>query len=79
MAFPWLVVAWVALTVLSYVLRPKATQQASPTPGELEGTTVDTSSDVPVLFGTRLITKTNCIWYGDVGTTAIVSCSGGKK
>ncbi|MBV5305555.1 MAG: hypothetical protein J0652_02555 [Desulfobulbaceae bacterium] len=72
-------IVWVGLQVLSFLLRPKMAEQAKVTPGELEGTLVDSSSDVPVLFGTRLLTKTNCVWYGDVGTTAIVNCSGGKK
>lgn len=73
----WEIVAWVGLTILSYLLRPKAASQ-NITPGELEGTTVDASSPVPVLFGTRLLTSANCVWYGDVSTTPIVKC-GGKK
>lgn len=75
----WQIVAFVALTVLSYILRPKTQAQAVQQPGELDGTTVDSSSPVPVLFGTRLLSKTNCVWYGDVGTTAIKSSGGGKK
>jgi hypothetical protein len=75
----WQVIAWVALTVLSYLLRPKPVAPSTPEPGNVETTLVDASSPVPILFGTRLMTKTNCIWYGDVGTTPIISCSGGKK
>lgn len=74
----WQLVAWVALMVVSYLLRPKTSAQVTPSPGDLEGTTVDSSSPVPVLFGTRLLSKTNCVWYGDVGTTPIQSCGGGK-
>jgi len=74
----WLLVAaWVALMVASYLLRPKPSTFTN-APGTVEGTTVDSSSPVPVLFGTRKITKTNCVWYGDIMTTPIVSC-GGKK
>jgi len=76
MSWP-LIVVWVVLMVASYLLRPKPATFSS-APGEVEGTTVDSSSPVPVLFGTRKITKTNCVWYGDVATTPIVSC-GGKK
>jgi len=72
-----LLVAWVALMVASYVLRPKPATFTS-APGTVEGTTVDSASDVPVLFGTRKLTKTNCVYYGDVGTTPIQSCGGGK-
>jgi len=75
----WQFVAWVALTVLSYLLRPKPTVPSTPKPDNVETTLVDASSPVPVLFGTRLMTKTNCIWYGDVSTTPIRTCSGGKK
>jgi uncharacterized membrane protein len=75
----WQLVVWIALTVISYLMTPKGTAQSSVTPGEVEATTVDSSGPVPVLFGTRLITTTNCVWYGDVGTTPIVTCNKGKK
>jgi hypothetical protein len=78
----WEMIAlWFGLQVVSYFLfRPKGQEQAQVTPGELETTTVDASSPVPVLFGTRLISTANCVWYGDVATTAIRNCSkGGKK
>lgn len=75
----WNQVAFFAVSlVLSYLLRPKVTAPLTPAPGNLEGTTVDSSSPVPVLFGTRLLKKTNCVWYGDVGTTPIKNCGGGK-
>lgn len=48
-------------------------------PGTLSVTTVDASSPVPVLFGTRVLSGANCVWWGDVGTTAIKSKGGGKK
>lgn len=73
----WQLVVWIGLQIISYLLRPKSSQ-SSITPGELESTTVDASSPVPVLFGTRLISTPNCVWYGDIGTTPIVKC-GGKK
>ena len=75
----WQLVAWIGLQILSYLLGPKTASQTPVAPGELEGTTVDSSSPVPVLFGTRLITTPNCVWYGDVGTTPIINCSGAKK
>ncbi len=75
----WQFVVWVGLMFLSYLLRPSATQQTNPDPGEISGTTVDSASCVPVLFGSRKMIQVNCVWYGDVGTTPIVNCSGGKK
>lgn len=76
----WQLVVWIGLQIVSYLLTPRTTSNQTPvTPGELEGTTVDAASPVPVLFGTRLLAAPNCVWYGDVGTTPIRSCSGGKK
>lgn len=70
---------WIGLQIISSLLfRPKSSQE-NVTPGEVEATGVDASSPVPVLFGTRLISTPNCVWYGDVATTPIVKCSGGKK
>jgi len=75
----WLQIAlWVGLTILSALLTPKQ-KTSTPQPGEFEATTVDASSPVPVLFGTRLLESANCVWYGDVGTTPIKSSGGGKK
>jgi len=76
MSWP-LVVLWVVTMIASYLMRPKPATFTT-APGEVDGTTVDSSSPVPVLFGTRKISKTNCVWYGDVATTPIQSC-GGKK
>ena len=75
----WQIVAMVVIAVLQYMLRPKPQTPITPPPGDVEGTTVDSASPVPVLFGTRLMKQPNCIWYGDIGTTPIINCSGGKK
>ena len=76
----WFQVAlFVVSVIVSILLAPKATKQSAPTPGEFDATTVDASSPVPVLFGTRLISSANLVWYGDVKTTEIMSESGGGK
>lgn len=75
----WQLVVWIGLQIVSYLLAPKTAAQSNVTPGDVEATTVDSSGPVPVLFGTRLMASPNCIWYGDVGTTPIQSCGGGKK
>lgn len=70
---------WVAMTVVSAWLANKNTpkpDQAKPL--DVEASTVDASSPVPVLFGSRKMTA-NCVWWGDVGTTPIQTKSGGKK
>ena len=58
MSWP-MVVLWVVTIVASYLLRPKPATPITPTPGEVDTTVVDSSSPVPVLFGTRLINVAN--------------------
>ena len=75
-----MLVAWIGLSIVSAFLgRVTNTATTDATAGEVEGTTVDAASPVPVLFGTRLMAQANCVWYGDIGTTPIRNCSGGKK
>ena len=75
-----MLVAWIGLSIVSAFLgRGTNTATTDATAGEVEGATVDASSPVPVLFGTRLMAQANCVWYGDIGTTPIRTCSGGKK
>lgn len=74
---PWTVVVWLALMVIS-ALMTKSPKTVSQKPGEFDATTVDSSSPVPVLFGTRLMSNPNLVWYGDVRTKAIKT-KGGKK
>lgn len=74
----WQIIAYIGMQVLSYLLTPKTTTSTT-SASDMEATSVDSASPVPVLFGTRLMTQTNCVWYGDIKTTAIKSDSGGKK
>jgi hypothetical protein len=75
----WQLVVWIGLQIVSSFLTTSKSTASNATPGEVEASTVDAASPVPVLFGTRLMASPNCIWYGDVGTTPIRNCSGGKK
>ena len=75
---PWQLIISIAIQVISALLT-EPFQPENVTSGEAEATTVDASSPVPVLFGTRLMARPNCVWFGDVKMTAIISCSGGKK
>lgn len=73
-----IVVLFLVSTVLSYLLRPKP-QAPKPTAlGDIDFPIASSNAPIPVLFGTRLITGPNVIWYGDLRTTAIKS-EGGKK
>lgn len=77
----WMLVAWIGLSIISAVLGRGAANTATTdaTAGEVESTVVDSASPVPVLFGTRLMAQANCVWYGDIKTTPIRTCGGGKK
>jgi hypothetical protein len=76
-AVVWYIIVLIASVVISYLLAPSLSQKG-PTAGELQAAMVDSSNPVPVLFGTRRIDASNCVWYGDVSTTEIKSCSGKK-
>ena len=78
-AIVWYIIVLVLSVIISYLLAPSMSQQQGQTAGELQAATVDSSSPVPVLFGTRRIDASNCVWYGDVSATPITKCEGGKK
>jgi len=71
-------IVWVITTVLSSLLAPKP-KTTTPQPGDVDAPIAATDSPIPVLFGTRMITQPNCVWFGDVRTTPIKTKGGGKK
>jgi hypothetical protein len=76
------ILVWGVTTVLSALLapRPKAPENAQP--GQIGNQDVPIASQdapIPVLFGTRLLSGPNVVWYGDVQVRAIRKSSGGKK
>lgn len=70
------IIAWVITTIISSMLAPKP---QAPTPGEVGGVaTAEAGKPIPVLFGTRVISQPNVVWWGDIKTVAIKE-KGGKK
>jgi hypothetical protein len=72
---------WIVTTVLSALLapRPKA-QDAQPGQiGERDIPMASQDAPIPVLFGTRVLSQPNVVWYGDVQVQPIRNSSGGKK
>lgn len=69
----WQVVAqWVAMAVLSFLLRPPP--PPNPKPATLEEIGVPVAKDgqdIAVLFGTRDIKGSNVMWYGDLKVKAV--------
>ncbi|WP_287684298.1 hypothetical protein [Acidithiobacillus sp.] len=74
-------IAWVVTTVLSAMLAPRPKMQEAP-PGQIGDKDIPMASQdapIPVLFGTRLITQPNVVWWGDLRVVPIRKSSGGKK
>lgn len=74
-------ITWVATTVLSALLAPRPKVQDAK-PGQIGGKDIPMASQdapIPVLFGTRVLSQPNVVWWGDVRVIPIRKSSGGKK
>ncbi len=72
---------WVATTVLSALLAPRQKPQNTQ-PGQIGDRDIPMASrdaPIPVLFGTRVLSQPNVVWWGDVTVTPIQRSGGGKK
>lgn len=70
----WFVAIFVVALVIAYAMAPKP-QSTTAKPSGLEDVTAPTAEDgreIPVLFGSRIITGPNCCWYGDLRVEPIV-------
>jgi len=74
-------IAWVVTTVLSALLAPRPkVQDAQPGQiGEKDIPMASQDAPIPVLFGTRVLSQPNIVWWGDVVVIPIRRSSGGKK
>lgn len=73
-------IVWIATTVISTLLMPRQKQQNAQ-PGQIGDKDVplaEPGKPIPVLFGTRLLSGQNVVWYGDVRIVPIKK-KGGKK
>lgn len=71
-----LYIIMVGLSVYSYMNQPKPVQPVPLTLDDVNIPTAEIGGEIPVLFGTRLISQPNVIWYGDFGSSPIKSKSG---
>lgn len=72
---------YAAVLVISLIVaRASAPKAATPPPGDISGNipTAEAGKAIPVLFGTRIISQPNIVWWGDIKTVPIYS-DGGKK
>jgi hypothetical protein len=72
---------WIVTTVLSALLAPRPkVQDAQPGQiGERDIPMASQDAPIPVLFGTRVLSQPNVVWWGDVRVVPISRKSGGKK
>lgn len=74
-------ITWVVTTVLSALLAPRPKVQDA-RPGQIGDKDIPMASQdapIPVLFGTRVLSQPNVVWWGDVRVIPIRRSSGGKK
>jgi hypothetical protein len=77
-----LILTWVITTVISSMLAPKPKGPDNAQPGQIGDKDLPIASmeaPIPVLFGTRVLSGPNVVWYGDVQIRPIRKSSGGKK
>lgn len=73
-----LVVAFAVITIAAYALTPKPQAPPKPIAGKVELPTTEAGKSIPVVFGTREITKPSLVYWGGVSTDPIRK-RGGKK
>lgn len=74
-------ITWVITTVLSALLAPRPKVQDAQ-PGQIGDRDIPMASQdapIPVLFGTRMLSQPNVVWWGDVQVIPIRKSGGGKK
>lgn len=72
----WYLIVWVIAFAVAYVLIPKPQQQRISPNKDLQLTTAEVGREIGVLFGTRRIKGSNCVWYGNIRLVPIKK--GGK-
>lgn len=75
------IVVWVIAIVASYYVAQQKARGAEPQPGQIGDQGIPIASmdaPIPVVFGTRVLSQPNVIWWGDV-TVEPIRRKGGKK
>lgn len=76
------ILGWIVTSVLSALLapRPKVKNAVPGQIGEKDIPMASADAPIPVVFGTRVISQPNVVWWGDVYTVPIrEKVKGGKK
>ena len=75
------VIAWVISAAISALLAPRPNVQDAQ-PGQLGDKDLpmaNRDAPIPVLFGTRVLSQPNVVWWGQVQVIPIRKSGGGKK
>ena len=59
-------IIFVVALVVAYCMAPKPQTAPPPGMGEVKGPTAQEGREIPVLFGTRIVSGPNILWFGDV-------------
>lgn len=76
-----MIIGWVITAVLSAWLAPRPKMQDAQ-PGQIGDKDIPMASadaPIPVVFGTRVVSQPNVVWWGEVNAEPITKCGGGKK
>jgi len=71
----WYGIIFLAVFAIAYATMPKP---QAPQVGTFEAPTAEEGVSIIVVFGTRDISQSNVVWYGDVSTVPVQK-KGGKK
>ena len=77
MGWEYLIIFIISL-VVCYAMTPKVAQPKPASLSDMNVPTAEPGGCVPVIFGTRLISSANVVWYGDFKYSPIKSEGGGK-
>lgn len=73
----WYFFAFVVVVILAVVLQPKPPPIKPPSLDDLKAPTVKQGKPVTKVFGQRIVTSPNIVWYGDLSYNK-VTVKGGK-
>lgn len=74
----YIAVAFVAAFAATALMAPKPIRPTAATFEDFEAPIAREGDPIPVVFGTREIKGMNCVWYGDLGVSAVKKKGGGK-
>lgn len=72
----WFIAIVLLIAVLATMPRPPAQNQAPAGINQFQVPTAQEGKPIAVLFGTKDIDGSNCVWFGDIRSVAITKSGG---